>query len=354
MAFPIRRGTNISHWLYQSKVRSPQVRGEARRKLFTRDDVKRLADIGVDHLRIPVDEAQLWVEDGTRETEAWDLLNEGLDWCHAEGLQVVVDLHILRSHPLHPGPEGRTLFKSEAAVARFADCWRELSRALRSRPLEMVAYEILNEPVAENHEDWNRVLRAAHKAIREEEPERMIAIGSNLWNSPATYPHFSPPADDPNIVLVFHFYEPFFLTHYGAAWSGTRGRYQGPIQYPGTPVPEDALAGMHEELAAAIKKMNQPFDIAAMERSIQPALEKSRALHLPLWCNEFGVYDAVPDTVRRAWYRDFLTVLETHRIPWTNWDYRGRFGLFDREDRPTVVLDVLFGRRKRHEPDGSM
>ncbi len=52
--FVIKRGTNISHWLSQSEAR-----GEARRNYFTEKDVKYLAGLGFDHIRIPVDEMQL-------------------------------------------------------------------------------------------------------------------------------------------------------------------------------------------------------------------------------------------------------------------------------------------------------
>ncbi len=47
--FTIRRGTNIAHWLSQSEKR-----GEERRAFFQEKDVAYLADLGFDHLRIPV------------------------------------------------------------------------------------------------------------------------------------------------------------------------------------------------------------------------------------------------------------------------------------------------------------
>lgn len=88
----LQRGTNISHWLSQSTRR-----GADRRGGFTHTDVRRLADLGFDHLRLPVDEEQMWDERGNREPEAWELMASFLDWCHADGLRVVVDLHILRA-----------------------------------------------------------------------------------------------------------------------------------------------------------------------------------------------------------------------------------------------------------------
>ena len=45
--FTIGKGVNISHWLSQSDAR-----GDVRRNYFTRDDVKAIADMGFDHIRI--------------------------------------------------------------------------------------------------------------------------------------------------------------------------------------------------------------------------------------------------------------------------------------------------------------
>ena len=55
--FRLKRGTNISHWLSQSTRR-----GKNRAAFFTEKDVTFIASHGFDHIRIPVDEEQLWTE----------------------------------------------------------------------------------------------------------------------------------------------------------------------------------------------------------------------------------------------------------------------------------------------------
>src|SRR5262245_58806766 len=91
--FVFKKGTNISHWLSQSNRR-----GLDRQNFFTEQDVKYLAGLGFDHLRIPVDEEQLWKEEGQEDPEGFSLLKQALDWCKKYNLDAVVDLHILRSH----------------------------------------------------------------------------------------------------------------------------------------------------------------------------------------------------------------------------------------------------------------
>ena len=91
--FVIKRGTNIAHWLSQSDKR-----GEERAQFFTKKDIDFIKSAGFDHIRLPVDEEQLWDSSEKREEEAFRLLNDCMTWVHDAGLRVVLDLHIIRSH----------------------------------------------------------------------------------------------------------------------------------------------------------------------------------------------------------------------------------------------------------------
>lgn len=336
MSFEIKRGTNISHWLSQSDAR-----GEERRKRFTRENAFRLKEIGCDHLRLPVDEVQMWDESNQKEAEAWDLMNQGLDWCREAELKAIVDLHILRSHYFIDENGGNTLFSDQTEADRLGQCWRELAAEMKDRPNDWVAYELMNEPIADDPEDWNRVLKNPYNVIRETEPERMIAIGSNKWCQVHTFPDFKVPANDPNIMLVFHFYNPMLITHYKAGWAKNIRDYTGPIQYPGHPVKPEVFAELEPELKEKIKDANGYYDMAAMEEGIQLALDMAKETGLKLWCNEFGVVKNTPDDIRKRWYHDFIAVLDKHDIAWSNWDFRGQFGLYDSQDQPTVVIESL-------------
>ena len=128
--FIIKRGTNISHWLSQSDTR-----GEERKNYFTEKDVKYLAGLGFDHLRIPIDEMQLWHENGEKDEEAFSLLQDALNWCEKYKLKAVVDLHILRSHYFNA--KVKPLWTQPAAQERFFQCWRDLSAALKNILLKM-------------------------------------------------------------------------------------------------------------------------------------------------------------------------------------------------------------------------
>ena len=148
--FRIKRGTNVSHWLSQSEQR-----GEARRLHIQEDDFARLEELGFDFVRIPIDEVQFWDEQGNKLPEAWDLLNNALDWSRKHNLRAIVDLHIIRSHYFNAVNEGgqsaNTLFTSEEAQQGLINLWYQLSDFLKDRSTDWVAYEFMNEPVADEH-----------------------------------------------------------------------------------------------------------------------------------------------------------------------------------------------------------
>jgi endoglucanase len=335
MDLPLRRGTNISHWLSQSKRR-----GDERRAWFTRDDVKKIAGYGFDHIRLPIDEEQMWTEAGATQAEAFDLLDAALDWCEAEGLRVIVDLHILRSHYFMDADP--PLFADPARAQQFADFWRQLSRHLRGRREDRVWYELMNEPVARDNEDWNRVAMVGLAAIRGEEPTRQVLLGSNKWSQCATFDALRVPPD-PNLVLTFHFYGPITLTHYKAGWNWTKD-YTGPVQYPGVIIREEDLK-QHAppETWDRFRKDAGPYGRDDMVAALAKPLAVAARTKLPLYCGEFGCYNAVPLDVRQRWYRDLISVFDQFAIGWGNWDYKGSFGIVDGAGHDTGIAAALLG-----------
>ena len=213
--FKIKRGTNVSHWLSQSEAR-----GEMRRLHIQEEDFARLEKLGFDFVRIPIDEVQFWDEKGNKLPEAWTLLTNALDWARKHNLRAIVDLHIIRSHYFNAVNEGgssaNTLFTSEKSQQDLINLWYQLSDVLKGYSTDWVAYEFMNEPVADEHEQWNQLVAKVHKALRAREPQRTLVVGSNRWQGYETMKYLKVPQGNKNIVLYFHYYNPMILTHYSA------------------------------------------------------------------------------------------------------------------------------------------
>ena len=329
------KGTNLAHWLSQSGAR-----GEARQQFITEGDIAYIAELGFEHVRLPIDEVQMWDEQGRRHDEAFALLHDGIGWALAHDLKVVVDLHILRSHHFNQGD--KPLWTDPAEQDRFAALWRDLSDALKHYPTGSVVYELMNEPVADDPEDWNRLVARLTAVIRELEPERTIVIGSNMWQGPETFDQLVVP-DDPHIILSFHFYEPFMFTHYRTGWNFMKD-YQGDVRYPGIILTEDGFRALPDGLKPHLQRfVGENFDRAVLEDLMEQPLRKARKLGLPLYCGEFGVYEAAPSADRLRWYEDVLAIFREHDVSWANWNYKSdQFGIRGNDGEPIeAIRDVL-------------
>lgn len=314
--FVINKGVNIAHWLSQS-----QARGEARAQYFTEQDVRRIAEWGFDHVRLPIDEEQMFHEDGTKDAEAFSLLHNALKLCNKYNLKAVVDLHILRSHYFNAAY--KPLFTERAAQEAFYECWRQISGELKDYSTSMVAYELMNEPVADDPEDWNKIVKECYSAIRELEKERVIVIGSNMWQSFRTAQYLALPEGDPNIILSFHYYEPMVLTHYQAGWTEYKD-YGGAVNYPGQTITEEQIAARPESEQIAFGRWTaESYSKERFAEEFKMAADVAKRYGIPVYCGEYGCLSDEPnDEVRYRWLTDMNDVFDELGIARAVWCYR--------------------------------
>ncbi len=330
--FKIFRGTNIAHWLSQSNAR-----GEEREKFFTKSDVENIAKMGFDHIRLPIDEEQMWDESGNRHDDAFQLMTNCIDWCGESNLRVIVDLHILRSH--HFNAEVKPLWTDPAEQEKFYNFWRDLSKSLSKYPNSQVAYELMNEAVADDPEQWNNLIANAIKAIRKLEPKRTIVIGSNKWQQVQTFDVLKVPENDKNILLSFHFYEPFLLTHWHASWTNQKN-YTGPVHYPGVILTLEEFDNLPDEMKEPAERwVGKEFNKEWIREQWQKPIQKAKELELPLYCGEFGIITGPPKEDVYRWYQDMIDLFEENGIAYANWNYKsGSFGLVDGDGKPREEL----------------
>ena len=347
--FEIHRGVNLSHWLSQNFGWSPKA------TFITEQDIKFIDSIGFDHVRIPVDEAELWDAEGKPLPESFQYLTNCLDWCARYHLRAIVDLHIIRSHYFNAVNEGKknALWTDTIAQDNFLRLWRDLSSRLGRYPISTVAYELMNEPVADNPEDWNKLVERAVKVVRELEPHRVLFIGSNKWQSPGTFPELRIPVHDPNIILSMHTYAPIVFTHHLANWVGFKN-YMRPVHYPGQTVADedyDIAVKNDSLLVHSMKGAREVWNKSVLAKELRPAIERAKELGLQLYCGEFGCLPHVDRRDRLAYYRDLVSLFEENHIAYCNWEYKGDFGIyeFDFEKKTsgapdTELIHILTGK----------
>jgi endoglucanase len=329
--FVITTGLNVSHWLSQSDAR-----GKERERFMTEADFQKIAAMGFDHVRIPIDEVQLWDSTGHKETEAFSLLHQAIRWAVESKLRVIVDLHIIRSHYFNAG--SNPLWTNEAEQEKLVAFWRQLSDELHSYSNAWVAYEILNEAVAPDPEDWNKLIAKVMASLRTKEPERTVVIGSNMWQTAGTFPSLKLPENDKHIILSFHFYTPMALTHHLASWTQI-AEYKGPVQYPGQIVDTSAYRTLSASATTFMRDVaNGYFTKDTLEKVIAPAIAVATAKKLPLYCGEFGIYPTIPEEPKLRWYSDLCEIMLKHNIAYCHWNYKADFPVVDTKGSPEKAL----------------
>ncbi|MBN1822620.1 MAG: cellulase family glycosylhydrolase [Prolixibacteraceae bacterium] len=331
--FKIRTGVNLAIWLSQSDKR-----GAEREKFITEKDIELLSNLGFDHVRLPIDEEQIWDEEGNFHPEAVKLMHNAINWSTDRGMRVIVDLHIIRSHYFNAA--SNALWTDPAEQKKLVKLWVELSAELKKYPTSLVAYELMNEAVADNHDDWNKLIAMLVASLRKAEPERTIVIGSNKWQGTETFPYLKVPENDPNIILSFHHYRPFGFTHYKTPWTQLN-LYDGPVHYPGEVITKEDQAA-NPDYIKTIQWAIGKWDKEVMLKDISVAIKTAKKMGLPLYCGEFGVYYTAPKADALRWYSDVTDIFRENNIAYSHWDYKTTFGIIDKNGKPDMpVIDLL-------------
>ena len=320
----IRHGINLSEWFAQ--VYDPKgYTKEHFESWTTASDIALIKSAGFDHARLSVNPQPIM--DAARShngsSEYFGYLDAAVKMILDAGLAVEIDMH--------PDSDFKErLAKEDEFVERFADLWSTVAQHYASRDPDRVFFEILNEPEMRDAYRWYGVEAKLAAAIRRAAPANTIlATGANWDNDDDLL--FLEPLPDPNVVYVFHFYEPHLFTHQGATWGEYYWHWLKGLHYPSSPENAAQVAALvpeARERLQVIRYGQDHWDASRIDAEINQAADWARQRGVPLICNEFGVYRAFADPQdRAAWIKDVRTSLDRHNIGWAMWDYSGSFGV---------------------------
>lgn len=310
---PFHKGVNLSVWF------QPQ---EAGRLAFSRYDEKTFRDLkllGVDGVRLPINFAALTgpAPDYRIDARVFPLLDQALDWAAAQNIAVVLDNH---SDPLDP--------RIKPDLGRFLEAvWTQMAAHFQDRP-STVLFEIQNEP-HDLGQAWAPLQQRAINAIRAVDRTHTIVVGGDNWNSiegMRALPRYA----DTNLVYTFHFYDPFVFTHQGADWTDLK-ELSGVAFPPDGAQPRFNGTGKSAWVNKAVSDYYASDAVGKLRSSLDEVAAFAKDRGVPVWCGEYGVYNLRADPAHRVnWYRTVRGLLEERNIPWTMWDYKDSFGLFNK------------------------
>lgn len=319
-------GINLGGWLSQCDHTKDRYEN-----FIKQADIETISRWGMDHIRVPVDYDLVETADGAYKEEGFGYLQRIIDWCGANGLNMVLDLHKTYGFSFDAGEKEAGFFDNEAYQERFYKLWEQFAGRF-GKYADRVAFELLNEVTDKEYcEKWNEISARCIERVRAICPDVYILIGGYYNNSVEALKDLRPPVDD-RIVYNFHCYEPVIFTHQGAYWiEGMDTSFRMPLATTyGTYV-----RNLKEQLgwdSASLKGFdeNAPFGTEFFDKWLDEAVRVAEERNVALYCGEYGVIDLASPEDALGWYRLICDSFDRHHIGRAAWSYREMdFGISD-------------------------
>ena len=324
---PFTKGVNLTNW-FQSD--SPQQIDFTK---YTKEDFENIKSLGADVVRLPINLHSMVgsAPDYPLDSLFLFFLDQVVDWAEELEIHLILDNH--------------TFDPSEDTDPNVGDIlvpvWRQMAEHYSNRS-EYVYFEVLNEPHGIAEATWNAIQQDVIDAIREVDTKHTIVIGGanfNSFNSLRYIPEYA----DTNLIYTYHFYDPFLLTHQGASWTDP-----SLVFLSGIPFPYDAAAmpDVPADLQGTWVESNfNNYDfngtVEAIQSSLDIAIDFAEERGVAIFCGELGVYNRNSENTSRVNWHTIVNAYLTERgVAWTNWDYHGGFGIFEKDSNGLFEHDL--------------
>ncbi|QIA08693.1 cellulase family glycosylhydrolase [Draconibacterium halophilum] len=262
---------------------------------------KIIADLGFNHVRIPVrwepEERSAATEPFTITPEFLNRIKEVVDSCLNTGLYAIINMH--HHEELFENPDGQK--------ERFLTQWKQISEYFADYP-DSLLFEILNEPHGNlDATKWNTFFADALSTIREDNPDRVVLIGTAEYGGLGGLSKLEL-HDDDNIIVTVHYYNPFSFTHQGAEWSNGTDAWLG-TEWTDTETEREIV----QDEFAPLKAWEQQKNI-------------------PVHVGEFGSYSKADMDSRERWTTYIARFIESQGWSWTYWEFSAGFGIYNPDD----------------------
>ncbi len=314
------KGINLGGWLSQCCHTK-----EHYDSFITEDDIKKISEWGLDHIRVPVDYNLVENEDGTYRPEGFVYIQKVIDWCGRYDLNMVLDLHKTAGYSFDAGEKEEGFFVSREYQERFYKLWEEFARRY-GKYGHRLAFELLNEVVDSNLcEKWNEIAGQCIARIRKIVPTISILVGS-YWNNCVAAVKDLPLPQDKNIIYNFHCYEPLIFTHQGAGWvAGMKEDFRFSIDSTYEKVLEETEQLLPEQTNIFPKNLdrNQPLKEQFFIEFFEEAVRVARERGTTLYCGEYGVIDRAEPRQAALWVKYINKAFDYYGIGRAIWSYKG-------------------------------
>lgn len=256
-----------------------------------------IKDAGFNSVRIPVRWSAHADQQApfTIQTAFFDRVDWAVNQAISRDLTVVLNMH--HYEEIYEDP------KSHAQ--RFLALWAQISDHYKNYS-DHLFFELLNEPHnALILESWNHLAQEAITLIRKTNPDRPIIVGPGDWNSISHLDYLKLPEEDQNLIVTFHYYQPFRFTHQGAEWVSGSNAWLG-TRWNGSDIELQSIR----------------FDFLS-------ASLWGKAHNRPIYLGEFGAYSKADIDSRALWTSAVARTAEAYGFTWAYWEFCAGFGVYD-------------------------
>ena len=319
----LRRGINLGGFLSQCTHEE-----EHYDSFIKEEDIGKIREMRFDHIRLPIDYEVFETEEGVRREDGYRRVHQVIEWCEAQGLPVILDLHKAYGYDFNDAgdSEKNRLFTDEKVQGRFLGLWESLAKEYSVH--KDLCFELLNEVVEdENAEAWNILIKKAVSVIRRFSKDAWIIYGGIQWNSAGTIKYLEKPADD-RILFTFHFYEPLVFTHQWAHWMPVMQEIKT-VHYPDNyEIYREKSRILGTQGQSVVERQYDEMNISFLRDMVRVAVESAKEKGAPLYVGEFGVIDQAPEEDTLRWFRDVMTIFSEENIGCALWTYKNMdFGI---------------------------
>lgn len=261
------------------------------------DYFRKVKEAGFDSVRLPV----RWSAHAaaaapyTIEPKFAERIDWAIDQALANKLAIVVNCHHYDELDADP----------DAHAPRMIALWEQIAARYKDRPAT-VYFEPLNEPHDKlTPEKWNAVFPKLLAAVRKTNPTRPVVVGPGSWNAIRELDKLQLPADDRNLIVTVHYYDPFEFTHQGAPWAKGSDKWKGR------------------------KWQDTEAERAAVTKALTRAAEYGQKHDRPVFLGEFGAYEVADMDSRAKWTRWVAAEARRLKMSAAYWDFCAGFGVYD-------------------------
>ncbi len=204
-------------------------------------DIKRVADMGANSLRLVLDYRQLESSPLEYDEAGFSLLDAIVAWCETYKIYLILDMHlapgIQNPHDFVVHREKSYRFWRETRYQeRFYALWATIAKRYAQRKI-IAGYDLLNEGAAPDTAQYLKVMNTVARKIRAHDDNHMLiveeAVLPNRGKRLLT-------VEDDNVLYSIHFFYPPQFTFY------TTTRQRPITRYPGNMVTSGEVIGVTE------------------------------------------------------------------------------------------------------------